>query len=165
MKETIIIHLSLFLSLPQFPSINGEQFDRILLQSNQLILWFSLLILTLLRLASSCLPFVLLLFSLSFRTLIWDNMLRPQLRPSSLVTMGYLIFTVLSLLPVVLLAVFAVGVTELFIPLMGRAGAIVSSDVIMSIVSSILTCLAFMSFVSYKLVLSLYKLLHCFDSE
>ena len=111
-------------------------------------MWFSLLILTLLRLASSCLPFVLLLFSLSFRTLIWDNMLRPQLRPSSLVTMGYLIFTVLSLLPVVLLAVFAVGVTELFIPLMGRVGAIVSSDVIMAIVSSILTCLAFMSFVS-----------------
>ena len=96
-------------------------------------------------------------------------MLRPQLRPSSLVTMGYLIFTVLSLLPVVLLAVFAVGVTELFIPLMGRAGAIVSSDVIMAIVSSILTCLAFMSFVSYKLVLSLlYTLVvvfHCFDSE
>ena len=93
-------------------------------------------------------PICIILFSLSFCTLIWDNMLRPQLHPSSLVTMGYLLFTVLSLLPVVLLAVFAVGVTELFIPLMGRVGAIVSSDVIMAIVSSILTCLAFMSFVS-----------------
>ena len=145
--------LSLFPSL-QYPSINAEQMDRILLNSNHLLLWMILLTLTILRLASSCLPFILLFFSLLFRTFIWDNILRSRISPTyfssplSPYIIGYTLCTVLSLLPVVLLVVFAIGISELFIPLMGRVGAIVSSDVLMSVVSGSVASLVFFSFVS-----------------
>ena len=147
------LSLSLSLSL-QYSAISAEQMDRSLLNSNHLILWLILLSLTLLRLASACLPFILLFFSLLFRTFIWDNMLRYRISPTyfsspfSPFIICYTLCTVLSLLPVVLLVVFAIGISELFIPLMGRAGAMVSSDVLISLVSGLIATLVFFNFVS-----------------
>lgn len=63
-------------------------------------------------------------------------------------TVGFMIFQGLSFLPVVLLIVFAVSISDMFIPLMGRAGAIVSSDYIISIISAITASLILFLIVS-----------------
>ena len=105
-----------------------------MLYSNQLLLWILLLLATYYRLSSSCVPMMLLLFLVVFRTFIWDNFLKYRYKSK----VGFISLHFVSLSPLVIIIVTNITLMELFIPLMGRFGAIISPDIAIPVICTIL---------------------------
>lgn len=125
--------------------------EQIIMHSNQFVWWGVLLITTYLRLSSAFVPFLLLIFPLTFRTFLWDILLKPlisKLKIPTLYKNGFIICYALAMLPLLLSFLLVYSIMDLFIPLMGRSGSIVSPDVVIAIISASLTCLVLQYIVS-----------------
>jgi MFS family permease len=118
-------------------NVSCEQFERIMLCSKQIILWLILLIATYYRLSSSCVPMFLLLFLVVFRTLLWDNCLSGYIQSK----VGFILAYMMAMLPLIFLILSNIITLDLFIPMMGRFGSVISCDIFMAVISSMVVSL------------------------
>lgn len=100
-----------------------------------------LALLTYLRLCSAFYFTIWLLFSLVFRHLLWDRLLRPCLAQSSLYHSTLIVCETLSLsVPFILSVIMDISLMDFFVPLTGRSGGHLPPDLTIAVAVALLTC-------------------------
>ncbi len=106
----------------------GSFLSILILMSGFLVLF------TLLHLSSGFVFFIIVSFQLIFRSFLLDTLLSPELRKKRnefVYQLSYVLCSAFSFgLPFMLLSHFDLAIFQLFIPLMGRSGALVPPDLV-----------------------------------
>lgn len=130
---------------PQTPTLKSHLCEPSSRHAITLLYTILLALLTYLRVCSAFYFTILLLFSLVFRHLIWDGMLRPQITQSSPSFSSQTVFVTcetLSLsIPFVFSILMGVCLIDFFVPLTGRAGGHLPPDLAMGVIVAVLVCL------------------------
>jgi hypothetical protein len=82
-------------------------------------------------------PMFLLLFLVVFRTLLWDNCLSGYIQSK----VGFILAYMMAMLPLIFLILSNIITLDLFIPMMGRFGSVISCDIFMAVISSMVVSL------------------------
>lgn len=116
-----------------------------------LLVWTVILsIMTYYRLASAHLPLLLVIFPLVVRVFIWENFFATKIVHQKLQAFVFMYFLAI-LIPVQFCTYITIGVLDVFVPMMGRAGTEMPPDVFIAVLCSF----AVVMFTSY--VVSTYR--------
>ena len=111
----------------------------------QLLTSIFLLLLTTLGLSSAFMPLLLATAPLIFRTFLLETLIAPELRKGhdlSLYGLAYTLCCVLGVgLPLMLIVQLDMGLMQMFVPLTGRMGTLVPSDLAVGIVTAVIVSL------------------------
>ena len=101
-----------------------------------LLIWTVILsIMTYYRLASAHLPLLLVIFPLAVRVFIWETFFASKTVHQKLETFAFMYFLAI-LIPVQFCTYVTIGVFDVFVPIMGRAGTETPPDVFIAVLCS-----------------------------
>ena len=126
--------------------MSGDLCERSSFYAVTLFYTVVLALLTYLRVCSAFFVAILLLFSLVFRCLLWDAILRhfliSKLRSNFVYCTTFVLCQALSVsMPFIFSVCLSVALIDLFVPLTGRSGSYLPPDLVLSIVLAALVCI------------------------
>ena len=143
-KKNVFFHVC---SNSQHPHLPADSLDYITTLSSH-FLWLPLLTLTTyLRLCSSFVPVLFIIFPFFFWTILWHNILNPFSNGSFPVSLLCFSASLLFILPGTALVQV---MNDFFVPLVGRSGSELPPDVAVGVMSSVLVCLLGLNLVRDK---------------
>ena len=136
----------------QNPKISQKALEKSCFNAVQLLWAILVIVFTYLRVCSAFIFSVWAVFPLVFRVLLWDTLLQKNLDQKQQPALYHTVLVVLSILslslPFMWGSLLAVGLFDMFIPLMGRSGSLFSPDIAIGILTAGIVCFQATSMVS-----------------
>lgn len=126
------------------PKVSQKALEKSCFYAVQLLWTILVIIFTYLRVCSAIVFSVWAAFPLVFRALLWDTLFQKSIDEKRQPMLYYTVLVLLSVLslslPYIWGSLLTVGLYDMFIPLMGRSGSLVSPDIAIGILTAGIVC-------------------------